>query len=253
MSFNFLYRYAAEMPIVIIQSIIFLGIIVMTRLARPSISKLCYRHSDKSTSLMQTGLKFIAIWSILAAYIIPFAIIPRTIHPLVGWTLYFLGSIALSSIAVNSFLLPVIPVFVPLVGIFGSLLVMACPWYPNGVIRALAVFGYAFCYAPIAWGSLVKIIARLQVSLEREQFFQILRESSPPSGFNKLYWDLPMLKCKETSFNKILSFFFPEKRIIFDRIRRHIYIFIHIILTYSCIYVVFNIIFRIVTYFLSYF
>ncbi|XVF52619.1 hypothetical protein PTKIN_Ptkin05aG0032800 [Pterospermum kingtungense] len=180
--------YAAEVPVVIIQSIIFVGIIVMTRLARPSISKLCYRNTDKSPSLLQTGLKFIAIWSILAAYIIPFVIIPRTIHPLLGWTLYFLASIALSSIAINSFLLPAIPVFVPLVGIFGALLAMACPWYPNGVIRALAVFGYAFCCAPIVWGSMVKVVARLQVSLEREQFFPKLGESSsPPSGFNKLY------------------------------------------------------------------
>ncbi|TYI70241.1 hypothetical protein E1A91_D08G207700v1 [Gossypium mustelinum] len=55
--------YAAEMPIVMIPSVIFLGIITMTRLARPSISKLCYRNTDKSSSLMQTGPKFIAIWS----------------------------------------------------------------------------------------------------------------------------------------------------------------------------------------------
>ncbi|XP_017635290.1 putative glucuronosyltransferase PGSIP8 [Gossypium arboreum] len=179
--------YAAEMPVIIVQSIIFLGILAMTHLARPSISKLCYRSSDKTTSLIQTGLKFMAIWSILAAYIVPFAIIPRTIHPLVGWTLYFLGSTALSSIAINSFLLPAIQVFVPLAGIFGSLLVMAYPWYPNGVVRALAVFGYAFCYAPIAWGSVGKVMARLQVSLEREQFLPKLAESSPTSGFNKLY------------------------------------------------------------------
>ncbi|KAE8661825.1 putative glucuronosyltransferase PGSIP8 [Hibiscus syriacus] len=178
--------YAAEIPIVMIQTIIFLGIIVMTRLARPSIPKLCYRHSDKTTSLIQIALKLVAIWSILAAYIVPFAIIPRTIHPLVGWTLYFLGSIALSSITINSFLLPAIQVFVPLIGIFGSLLVMACPWYPNGVVRALAVFGYAFCFAPIAWGSAVKVLARLHVSLEREQFFPKMAESSPPPGFNKL-------------------------------------------------------------------
>ncbi|KAE8708640.1 putative glucuronosyltransferase PGSIP7 [Hibiscus syriacus] len=178
--------YAAEMPIVIIQSIIFLGIIVMTHLARPTIPKLCYRNSDKTTALIQTAIKFIAIWSILAANVVPFAIIPRTIHPLVGWALYFLGSIALSSIAINSFMLPAIQVFVPLIGIFGSLLVMAYPWYPNGVVRALAVFGYACCYAPIAWGSVLKVLARLHVSLEREQFFPKLAESSPPSGINKL-------------------------------------------------------------------
>ncbi|MBA0680531.1 hypothetical protein Goari_012223, partial [Gossypium aridum] len=163
--------YAAEMPIVMIPSVIFLGIIMMTRLARPSISKLCYRNTDKSSSLMQTGLKFIAIWSIIAAYIVPFAIIPRTIHSLVGWTLYFLGSVTLSSVAINSVLLPVVPILVPLIGVLGSLLVMACPWYPYGVTRALTVFGYAFCYALIAWGSMVKVTARLQVSLEKRTNF----------------------------------------------------------------------------------
>ncbi|KAH1106391.1 hypothetical protein J1N35_010159 [Gossypium stocksii] len=163
--------YAAEMPIMMIQSVILLGIITMTRLARPSISKLCYRNTDKSSSLMQTGLKFIAIWSIIAAYIVPFAIIPRTIHPLVGWTLYFHGSVALSSVVINSFLLPAVPLLVPLIGVLGSLLVMACPWYPDGVTRALAVFGYTFCYAPIAWGSMVKVTARLQVSLEKRTNF----------------------------------------------------------------------------------
>ncbi|PPS07985.1 hypothetical protein GOBAR_AA12661 [Gossypium barbadense] len=109
--------------------------------------------------------------STIVAYIVPFAIIPRTIHPLVGWTLYFLGSVALSSVAINSFLPPAVPILVPLIGVLGSLLVMACPWYPDGVTRALAVFGYAFCYAPIAWGSMVKVTARLQVSLEKRTNF----------------------------------------------------------------------------------
>ncbi|KAE8712945.1 putative glucuronosyltransferase PGSIP7 [Hibiscus syriacus] len=178
--------YAAEMPIVIIQSIIFLGIIVMTHVVRPTISKLYYKNSDKTTPLIQSAIKLIAIWSILPAYVVPFAIIPRTIHPLVGWGLYFLGSIALSSVAINSFMLHAIHVFVPLIGIFGSLLVMAYPWYNNGVVRALVVFGYAFCYAPVAWASVVKVLARLHVSAEREQFFPKLTESPPPSGVNKL-------------------------------------------------------------------
>ncbi|KAK5813139.1 Glycogenin-2 [Gossypium arboreum] len=104
--------------------------------------------------------------STIVAYIVPFAIIPRTIHPLVGWTLYFLGSVALSSVAINSFLPAAVPILVPLIGVLGSLLVMACPWYPDGVTRAFAVFGYAFCYAPI-----VKVTARLQVSLEKRTNF----------------------------------------------------------------------------------
>ncbi|KAE9459400.1 hypothetical protein C3L33_08685, partial [Rhododendron williamsianum] len=178
--------YGAEMPIVLIQSIFFLGIIALTRVARPSLSKLCYRRADKNISFILTGLKILAIWSILAAYIIPFFLIPHTVHPLLGWTLYLLGSFALSSIAVNAFLLPILPVLVPWLGIFGVLLVMACPWYPNGVVRALAVFGYAFCCAPVVWASLVKVTSCLQVSLEKENFLPRMVESAPTPGLNKL-------------------------------------------------------------------
>ncbi|KAA8521380.1 hypothetical protein F0562_012058 [Nyssa sinensis] len=179
--------YAAEMPIVLIQSIFYLGIMAMARLGQPSFTKLCYRRADKNLSFIQIGLKMIAIWSILAAYIVPFFLIPRTVHPLLGWTLYLLGAFALSSVPVNAFLLPMLPVLVTWLGKFGALLVMACPWYPDGVVRALAVFGYAFCYAPVAWVSLVKVMSCLQVSLEREAFLPRLGESSSLPSCNKLY------------------------------------------------------------------
>ncbi|KAL6952707.1 putative glucuronosyltransferase pgsip8 [Sarracenia purpurea var. burkii] len=179
--------YSAEMPVVLMQSIFYLGVIAMARLARPSISKLCYRRVDKSVSLIQAGLKLVAIWSILAAYIIPFFLIPHTVHPLLGWSLYLLGAFALSSIAVNAFLLPILPVLMPWLGILGALMVMACPWYPDGVMRALAVFGYAFCCAPVVWASMVKIMSCLQVSLEREAFLPRLVESTPAPALNKLY------------------------------------------------------------------
>ncbi|KAJ8526770.1 hypothetical protein K7X08_029247 [Anisodus acutangulus] len=180
--------YDAEMPLVLIQTVLYLGIIVMTRLARPNLSKLCYRHEDtKSIFLIRTGLKSIAIWSIVAAHIVPFFLIPRTVHPLIGWGLYLLGSFALSCIAMNAFLLPMLPVLVLLLGILGVLLVMAYPWYSDGVVRALAVFAYAFCASPVAWTALVKIMSCLHVSLEREGFLPRLSESAAPAGFNKLY------------------------------------------------------------------
>lgn len=180
-------RYDAEMPVILIQALTYLGIIAMTRIARPNMSKLCYRRVDKSITLIQTGLKLVAIWSIIAAYTIPFFIIPRTVHPFLGWTLYLLGSFALSSITINAFLLPMLPVLAPWVGILGALAFMAFPAYPDGVVRALAVFGYAFCVAPFVWVSLVKVMTSLQVSLEREAFLPKIGESSPPSGFYKLY------------------------------------------------------------------
>ncbi|KAL0312912.1 UNVERIFIED_CONTAM: putative glucuronosyltransferase PGSIP8 [Sesamum radiatum] len=179
--------YGAEMPIVLIQAIFYLGIMAMARLARPNLSKLCYRREEKSIFFIQTGFKLIAIWSILAAYVVPFFLIPHTVHPLIGWSLYLLGAFSLSCIAVNAFLLPMLPVLVPWAGILGTLLVMAYPWYSNGVVRALSVFAYAFCCSPFLWVSFVKIMSSLHVSLEREAFLPRLGENASPSGFNKLY------------------------------------------------------------------
>ncbi|KAI3468943.1 hypothetical protein Pfo_025606 [Paulownia fortunei] len=179
--------YGAEMPIVLIQAIFYLGIMAVARLARPNLSKLCYRREEKSIFFIQTGFKLIAIWSILAAYVVPIFLIPYTIHPLIGWSLYFLGTLSLSCIAVNAFLLPMLPVLVPWLGMLGTLLVMAYPWYPDGVVRALSVFGYAFCCSPLLWVSFVKIMSSLHVSLEREAFLPRLGENASPSVFNKLY------------------------------------------------------------------
>lgn len=179
--------YSAELPLVLIEAVFYLGIMAVARLARPDLSKLCYRREEKSIFFVQTGFKLIAIWSILAAYIVPFFLVPHTVHPLIGWGLYLLGALSLSCIAVNAFLLPILPILTPWLGIFGALLVMACPWYSNGVVRALATFAYAFCCSPVLWIAFVKIMSCLQVSLEREAFLPRLGENSSPSGFNKLY------------------------------------------------------------------
>ncbi|OIW10832.1 hypothetical protein TanjilG_27778 [Lupinus angustifolius] len=179
--------YGAEMAVILIQSAVYLGIIAMMRLARPSLSKLCYRRSDKSMNLVHNSLKLVALWCILAAYVTPFFIIPYTVHPLLGWSLYLLGAFALSSVVINTFLLPMLPVLVPWFGIAGTLMVMAFPWYSNGVVRALAVFGYAFCFAPVLWLSMVRIMAGLQLSLEREAFMPRLGESMPRPSWFKLY------------------------------------------------------------------
>lgn len=159
----------------------------MMRLARPSLSKLCFRRSDKSMNLAHNSLKLVALWCILAAYVAPYFIIPHTIHPLLGWILYFLGSFTFCSIAINVFLLPMLPVLVPWLGILGVLMVMAFPWYPDGIVRAMSVFLYAFCCAPFLWVSLVRIVAGLQLSLQREAFLPRFAECYPHSWFNKLF------------------------------------------------------------------
>lgn len=161
----------------------------VTRLARPSLSKLCYnRRPEKTTAFLLTILKLAAMWSMLAAYTVPFFLIPCTVHPLFGWSLYLLGSFALSSIVINVFLLPPFAVLTTWLGLLGALLVMAFPWYSDGVMRALTLFAYAFCCAPVAWASLVKVMGSLQILVEREVFFPRLGEPAAQTAeFSKLY------------------------------------------------------------------
>ncbi|KAJ4800221.1 Nucleotide-diphospho-sugar transferases superfamily protein [Rhynchospora pubera] len=181
--------YGSEMPVILIQSLLYVGIIAVTRLARPSLSKLCYnRRPEKSTSFLLSMLKVATLWSMLSAYTVPFFLIPRTIHPLLGWPLYLLGSAALNSIVINVFLLPPLAVLTTWLGLVGALFVMAYPYYSDGLVRALVVFMYAFCCSPVVWASLVKIMGSLQVLVEREAYFPRLGEPNPPTAeFTKLY------------------------------------------------------------------
>jgi hypothetical protein len=181
-----MHRYSSELPVVVIQALVYVGVIAVTRLVRPSLSKMCYnRRMEKNTMFLLSLLRVVAAWSILAAYTIPFFLVPRTVHPLLGWPLYLLGSYSLSSIVINIFLLHPLHVLTTWFGIIGALFVMACPWYLNGVVRALAVFAYAFCCAPLIWASLVKTMSSLQVLIERDAFR--LGEPNQSAEFTKLY------------------------------------------------------------------
>lgn len=171
----------------LIQSAMYITIMIVTRLARPSLSKLCYnRKPEKSACLLYATVKLAALWSIVAAYVVPFFLIPHTLHPVLGWSLYLLGSSALASIVINAFLLPVLAVLTPWLGILGSLFVMACPWYSDGVVRAVSVCAYASFCAPFVWASFMKVMTSLHLVLEREGYLR-LGESPQPSELNKLY------------------------------------------------------------------
>lgn len=180
--------YSSEAPVMLIQAVMYLGIVVVTRLARPSLLKLCYsRRSEKSIPFLHTVVKGAAMWSLLVAYIVPFFFVPRTVHPILGWSVYMLGVAALCSIVMSVFLLPPLPVLTPLLAMLGSLFVMAFPWYSDGVTRALSLFGYAFCAAPVLWAAVMSLTSSMNSLLEREVFFPRLGETTPLSESSKLY------------------------------------------------------------------
>ncbi|CAH9094226.1 unnamed protein product [Cuscuta europaea] len=181
--------YDAEMPIVTIQAVMYLGIMAIARLARPCLFKFCYWPEDTKNIIVQTSLRLIVIGSILLSYIVPFFVIPSTIHPILGWTLYMFGVFSHLCVVITVFLVPMLTVLVPLFGFLGALLVMAYPWYPNGVVRALAVFAYSFCASPVVWGVFGRLFASHNVSLERGNGFlnRLQSESTTLSVFNKFH------------------------------------------------------------------
>ncbi|KAG8092517.1 hypothetical protein GUJ93_ZPchr0012g19250 [Zizania palustris] len=180
--------YAAEMPVILMEVLMYAIIITITRLAKPGMTKLCYnRRSEKQNAMVYGLIKMSAILAIVVAYTIPFFIIPRTVHPIMGWSLYLFGVFALGVLVSNTFLLPLLAVLTTWLAMVGMLLVMAFPWYHGGIVRVLAIFGYAFCSSPFLWASVVRVMDSLQNMLEREPFFTRLGEPAPETEFSKLY------------------------------------------------------------------
>uniref|UniRef100_A0A0A9CKC2 Uncharacterized protein n=1 Tax=Arundo donax TaxID=35708 RepID=A0A0A9CKC2_ARUDO len=176
------------MPVILMEVLMYIVIIALTRLAKPGMTKLCYnRRPEKQSALVQWLIKLTAVVAMLATYTIPFIVIPRTVHPIMGWSVYLFGALALSVLVINVFLLPALAVLTTWLALVGMLFVMAFPWYHDGVVRALAVFGYAFCSAPFLWASVVRMMDSLQTMLERDPFFPRLGEPSQDTEFSKLY------------------------------------------------------------------
>lgn len=176
------------MPVILMEVLMYIAIIAITKLARPGMTKLCYnRRPEKQSTLVQGLIKMTAVVGMVAAYAIPFFVIPCTVHPIMGWSMYLFGALALSVLVINAFLLPPLAVLTPWLAVVGMLLVMAFPWYHDGVVRVLAVFGYAFCSAPFLWTSMVRVMDSLQTMLERDTFFPRLGEPAQDTEFSKLY------------------------------------------------------------------
>ena len=176
------------MPVILMEVLMYIVIITVARLARPGMTKLCYnRRPEKLSALVQWLIKLAAIVAVVAAYSVPFFVIPRTVHPIMGWSIYLFGVLALSVLVINVFLLPPLDVLTTWLTIVFMLFVMAFPWYHDGVVRALAIFGYAFCSAPFLWASMVRMMDSLQTMLERDPFFPRIGEPAPETEFSKLY------------------------------------------------------------------
>ncbi|XP_031484553.1 putative glucuronosyltransferase PGSIP7 [Nymphaea colorata] len=183
--------YADDLPHLISHTAVFLILLATVRLC---LSRICIRRtSDKTaatafaSSLYPFIMKCFLFFLILASITIPFFVIPRTVHPLLGWTLYLAGSSAFMVVVANAFFLPLLPALTPSIGIAGALFVMAFPAYNDGVVRALAIWAYSFLSAPFAWSSVSRMMNSIQVSFNREAIFASRPGELPLPQFMKVY------------------------------------------------------------------
>uniref|UniRef100_A0A0D6QVC6 Glucuronosyltransferase PGSIP8 n=1 Tax=Araucaria cunninghamii TaxID=56994 RepID=A0A0D6QVC6_ARACU len=181
--------YGAEMPLIVLESLFYLVTMAVTLIAfkgfQPTLSKFCLTKSELSFSFYPLVLKSLVLSSMLGSYILPFFLVPRTIHPLMGWGLYLLGSMSFVIVIKNAFQLPTLPIFTPWLGITGSLIAMAFPLYTNGIVRALSVGAYAFFAAPFVWWALTKLMSYVDLLVEREAL-RIWGASEPQFQLMKL-------------------------------------------------------------------
>jgi hypothetical protein len=99
---------------------------------------------------------------IVASFSIPAILVPITAHPLAGWGLSLLGSLALLMSSSRALRLRTVPLLAFWLLLSGSLLVMALPLYKNGIIRAFAIVAYIGLATPLLWASFRASLAGTQ-------------------------------------------------------------------------------------------
>ncbi|GLJ54153.1 hypothetical protein SUGI_1160330 [Cryptomeria japonica] len=169
--------YDEEIPLAVAQSVFYIITAIIAISIRqifntkPSSPNLCCLKSALGFSFYSVLLKKLIPFCIAASYLIPFFFVPKTIHPLMGWGLYLLGSMSLLIVIMNTFCIPVLAVITIWIQVLGALLVMAFPLYSNGMVRALSVGVYGFLAAPFLWRSGVKVMRHLDTCFEDDSLF----------------------------------------------------------------------------------
>jgi len=163
-------RYDEEVPVVVIEAVIYLMIVVIAKFRGFFLNSkgYFYRGPDREHCRHPVIVRSLGISCLLGGYLIPCFLIPKTIHPVWGWGLYLLGSLSLIYSTIKAYPVPVLAAFTPWMGIFGVLLVMAYPEYPDGVVRAISVFVYTVVATPLAWSAIIKVARSLDCSIDKE-------------------------------------------------------------------------------------
>lgn len=189
--------YSTEFPILVSEALFYLGTIITAMFVRrgmwqqsekQQIGKLCpSRGICAETGLTCIlAMKSLAFAGIVGAFLLPAMLVPRTVHPLMGWSLELLGSFSLLLVSMMMGNLPVYPVLTPWLGVFGALLVMAAPMYSNGIVRVLAIGVYAFLASPCLWWACKEISSSISARDSQIRAWANSRSETPTSQLTKI-------------------------------------------------------------------
>ncbi|EFJ14850.1 hypothetical protein SELMODRAFT_180548 [Selaginella moellendorffii] len=183
--------YGTEIPILAAESIFYLITMTVSLVIRRRFSssekvplKSCLGRCpcpDLTQFFYRLVAKLSPVVAIVMCFVLPFFVIPTTVHPVMGWSVLLLGSLSYLVITANVFQLPVFPTMTPWVGIAGVLVVMALPVYVNGIVRSLAIGTYAFLAAPFLWWAL-RVVASREVGFAREALMAYGRQEPQQSA-----------------------------------------------------------------------
>lgn len=134
----------------------FVGILVYEKngLAKVSTS---HSHCTEQNSCHLIVLKSMILITLIVSYILPFILIPTTVHPILGWGVFLLGTFILLLISINIFQLHILPVMIPWLDGLGMLLIMFWPHHSSGISRSLIMTAYACLSSPNLWWCFKKL------------------------------------------------------------------------------------------------
>ncbi|MCO5607533.1 hypothetical protein L7F22_061730 [Adiantum nelumboides] len=133
--------------------------------------KVCIPKSlwaDYGTFIQAFVEKLLTPMCVVLSFLLPMAMVPIAAHPLMGWAISMLGSLAFLSATMHALHLPLVATFTPWLLSLGSLAVMASPYYRNGLVRALAIMGYLGFATPFLWWALRQVTKSKRIYVEKE-------------------------------------------------------------------------------------
>lgn len=140
------------------------------------------RAPNHSSTCHPVVMKSTVLIVILGSYLIPFFIIPTTVHPFMGWGTFLLGSSCFLIVTINIFQLRPLAVLTPWLAVVGMLIVMVWPYHTSGITRTLVVTAYACLATPLLWWSGKEVTVLVDQSAEREPLMVWTNGRSDPSA-----------------------------------------------------------------------